>query len=192
VSDSDNVQKHSIECMRLAQIRPHNGERLIRYRRLIWPAKKLESQMLRRSIAAREAILLAVTFAVISLGSARAAVVDPVLTADPLLIARARADIGKTARDLGMHRLTLWCSEYLRRLTGASDVDDRARSWETRSKVAPGVGVVAVLSRGQGGHVGIVSGFDDGGNPKIISGNHYGRVGESVYPRSRVIAWVIP
>ena len=148
--------------------------------------------MMRRSFGAREAILFSVTFAVISLGSARAAVVDPVLTADPLLIARARADIGKTARDLGMHRLTLWCSEYLRRLTGASDVDDRARSWETRSKVAPGVGVVAVLSRGQGGHVGIVYGFDDRGNPKIISGNHYGRVGESVYPRSRVIAWVIP
>jgi uncharacterized protein (TIGR02594 family) len=142
--------------------------------------------MMRRSIAALKTILFAVTFGAMSLSSALAA------TSDPLLIARARADIGKTAHDLGLHRLTLWCSEYLRHLTGAVDVDDRARSWQSRPKAEPSVGVVAVLSRGRGGHVGIVTGFDDRGNPKIISGNHSGRVGESVYPRSRVIAWVIP
>jgi uncharacterized protein (TIGR02594 family) len=142
--------------------------------------------MMRRSIAALKTIVLVVTFGTISLSSSLAA------TSDPLLIARARADIGKTARDLGLHRLTLWCSEYLRHLTGTAGVDDRARSWQARPKAAPSVGVVAVLSRGNGGHVGIVTGFDDSGNPKIISGNHGGRVGESVYPRSRVIAWVIP
>jgi hypothetical protein len=39
-------------------------------------------------------------------------------------------------------------------------------------------------------HVGVVSGFDDSGNPIIVSGNHGRRVGEGVYPRSRVLAFV--
>jgi hypothetical protein len=37
-----------------------------------------------------------------------------------------------------------------------------------------------------------VSGVDDQGNPVIISGNHGKLVGEAVYPRSRVIAYVMP
>jgi hypothetical protein len=50
-----------------------------------------------------------------------------------------------------------------------------------------------VLTRGKrGGHVGMVSGVDANGNPVIISGNHNKRVGVAVYPRSRVIAYVLP
>ena len=50
-----------------------------------------------------------------------------------------------------------------------------------------------MLTRGKnGGHVGVVSGIDPHGNPVIISGNHGHRVGEGVYPRSRVIAYVMP
>lgn len=55
------------------------------------------------------------------------------------------------------------------------------------------VGCIAVMTRGKnGGHVGVVKGYDRGGNPKIISGNHNGVVGEGVYPRARVYAYVIP
>src|SRR5690606_33145308 len=57
----------------------------------------------------------------------------------------------------------------------------------------PEVGAIAVLTRGKrGGHVGVVSGVDANGNPVIISGNHNGRVGVAVYPRSRVVAYVTP
>jgi uncharacterized protein (TIGR02594 family) len=57
----------------------------------------------------------------------------------------------------------------------------------------PRVGAIAVMSRGKrGGHVGIVSGIDASGNPIIISGNHNRRVAESVYPRGRIYAYVMP
>ena len=39
---------------------------------------------------------------------------------------------------------------------------------------------------------GVVSGIDPSGNPIIISGNHGHKVGEGVYPRSRVYAYVMP
>jgi hypothetical protein len=49
------------------------------------------------------------------------------------------------------------------------------------------------MSRGKrGGHVGIVSGIDGSGNPIIISGNNNRRVGETVYPRGRIYAYVMP
>ena len=57
----------------------------------------------------------------------------------------------------------------------------------------PQIGAIAVMSRGKrGGHVGIVSGIDEAGNPIIISGNHSGRVAESTYPRGRVHSYVMP
>jgi hypothetical protein len=51
-----------------------------------------------------------------------------------------------------------------------------------------------VLTRGHnGGHVDVVSGVDAKGAPIIISGNHTRTgVGEGVYARSRVIAYVLP
>ena len=49
------------------------------------------------------------------------------------------------------------------------------------------------MSRGRrGGHVGVVSGIDANGNPIVVSGNHGRRVAESVYPRGRVYAYVMP
>ena len=57
----------------------------------------------------------------------------------------------------------------------------------------PQVGAIAVMSRGKrGGHVGIVSGIDESGNPIIISGNHNKRVAEATYPRGRIYAYVMP
>jgi uncharacterized protein (TIGR02594 family) len=57
----------------------------------------------------------------------------------------------------------------------------------------PQVGALAVMSRGKGGgHVGVVSGVDASGNVIVVSGNHNNTVAESVYPRSRILAYVMP
>jgi uncharacterized protein (TIGR02594 family) len=57
----------------------------------------------------------------------------------------------------------------------------------------PRIGAIAVMRRGRkGGHVGVVSGIDSGGNPIIISGNHGHRVAESVYSKRRIYAYVVP
>jgi hypothetical protein len=69
-----------------------------------------------------------------------------------------------------------------------------ARAWLKFPRVSgPVTGSVAVLSRGRrGGHVGIVRGVDANGNPIIFSGNHNRAWGEAVYPKGRVIAYVMP
>lgn len=72
---------------------------------------------------------------------------------------------------------------------------DMARSFASVGQriAGPQVGALAVMSRGRGGgHVGVVSAIDPAGNPIIISGNHGHRVAESVYPRGRVYAYVLP
>lgn len=105
------------------------------------------------------------------------------------VVSKARAYLGETAREVGVRR-SLWCSAFLRKITGAKDVDDRALSWEKHRRVTPQVGAVVTMGRRGGGHVGVVSGFDASGNPIVISGNHNGRVREAVYPRSRIRSWV--
>lgn len=72
---------------------------------------------------------------------------------------------------------------------------DMARSFAHygRRISGPRIGAIAVMGRGRrGGHVGVVSGFDWRGNPILISGNHDHRVAESVYPRGRIYAYVMP
>jgi uncharacterized protein (TIGR02594 family) len=93
----------------------------------------------------------------------------------------------------------LWCARFMnmvleksgRRGTGSNMANSFA-NYGTRVS-GPRVGAIAVMSRGKrGGHVGIVSGIDASGNPIIISGNHNRRVAESVYPRGRIYAYVMP
>jgi uncharacterized protein (TIGR02594 family) len=58
----------------------------------------------------------------------------------------------------------------------------------------PRVGAIAIMYR-QGpnsGHVGVVRGTDGQGNPIIVSGNHGNSVRQSVYNKSRVLAYVMP
>lgn len=107
------------------------------------------------------------------------------------VVDRARQFIGEGAREVGV-RSTLWCSAFLRKITGAQDVDDRALSWEKHQHIAPQVGAVVTMGRRGGGHVGVVSGFTAKGDPIVISGNHGNRVREAVYSRSRIRAWVSP
>ena len=111
------------------------------------------------------------------------------------LISQARAYLGSNPTG----RSSLWCARFLnmvlertgRRGTG-SDMASSFASFGSRVS-GPQVGAIAVMSRGKrGGHVGIVSGIDESGNPIIISGNHGGRVAESTYPRGRIYAYVMP
>lgn len=67
-----------------------------------------------------------------------------------------------------------------------------ARSWAELPHTGPQVGAIAVLSRRGGGHVGVVTGFEANGDPIIISGNHGRRVGEGVYSKHRIVAYVLP
>jgi uncharacterized protein (TIGR02594 family) len=93
----------------------------------------------------------------------------------------------------------LWCARFmnfvLARVGYRGTGSDLAMSFRNygRRIAGPQVGAIAVIARrGGGGHVGVVSGFDAGGNPIIISGNHGRRVGESRYQRARVVAYVTP
>jgi uncharacterized protein (TIGR02594 family) len=72
---------------------------------------------------------------------------------------------------------------------------DLAKSFASYGQRIPGpqVGALAVMSRGRsGGHVGVVSGIDPSGNVIVVSGNHNNTVAESVYPRRRILAYVMP
>ncbi|RDV03516.1 TIGR02594 family protein [Undibacter mobilis] len=113
----------------------------------------------------------------------------------PALVREARKYMGTnpTARD------RLWCATFMNMVlakVGYSGTNsDAARSFAQygRRINEPRIGAIAVLTRGKnGGHVGVVSGIDPSGNPIIISGNHGRKVGEAIYPRSRVIAYVMP
>jgi uncharacterized protein (TIGR02594 family) len=113
--------------------------------------------------------------------------------ADP--VSEARRWIGTNPTD----RNSLWCARFMNFVLERSGYQgtgsDAAKSFASygRRISGPQVGAIAVMTRGKnGGHVGIVSGIDASGNPIIISGNHGHRVGEGVYPRGRVYAYVIP
>lgn len=94
-------------------------------------------------------------------------------------------------------RTTLWCARfmnYILKETGHRGTgSDMAASFASYGKaVRPQVGAIAVMHRRGGGHVGVVSGFDNRGNPIIISGNHGNRVREASYDRRRVYKYVMP
>lgn len=92
-----------------------------------------------------------------------------------------------------------WCGCWARLEIGSSDKRlDSALQWPKVLPVvagrgaAPVIGAWAVMGRKGGGHVGLVTGIDPDGNPIIKSGNHNHRVGEGVYPRARIRAYVRP
>ena len=90
-------------------------------------------------------------------------------------------------------RSRAWCGAFLDMVlkkTGHAGGGNLARAYAgygTRVS-GPQVGAIAVMNH----HVGVVSGVDPNGNPIIVSGNHNRTVAESVYPRSRITAYVMP
>jgi uncharacterized protein (TIGR02594 family) len=96
-------------------------------------------------------------------------------------------------------RRSLWCGAFmnlvLERTGHKRGPSDLAKSFASYGQRIPGpqVGALAVMSRGRsGGHVGVVSGIDPSGNVIVVSGNHNNTVAESVYPRRRILAYVMP
>jgi len=113
----------------------------------------------------------------------------------PRLVVEARKYIG--TNPTGSKRL--WCARFmnfvLAKVGYAGTGSDAAKSFAAYGHrvSGPEIGAIAVLTRGKrGGHVGVVTGIDPHGNPIILSGNHGHSVGEGVYSRSRVIAYVMP
>ena len=110
------------------------------------------------------------------------------------VVSEARRWIGSNPTN----RRSLWCGAFmnfvLERTGHHGSGSNLARSFASYGQrlSGPQVGAIAVMGRRGGGHVGVVSGFDSTGNPIIVSGNHGHRVAESVYPRGRIYAYVMP
>jgi uncharacterized protein (TIGR02594 family) len=109
------------------------------------------------------------------------------------LVAEARRYIGSNPTG----RRSLWCGAFMDKIlreTGHQGGGNLAKGYlHYGHRIAgPRVGAIAVMGRRGGGHVGVVSGVDANGNPIIISGNHNHTVAETTYPRSRIIAYVMP
>lgn len=110
------------------------------------------------------------------------------------VVAEARRYIGTNPTN----QRSLWCGAFMDmvlRRTGHKGGGNLASSYASYGQrvSGPQVGALAVMSRGRGGgHVGVVSGIDGAGNVIVVSGNHNNKVAESVYPRSRIYAYVMP
>ena len=106
---------------------------------------------------------------------------------------------GRTAKQLGLPS-QLWCADFMNfvfRQAGGKGTQSRAsRSFLQFGKKldGPRVGAIAIFYRGgpNTGHVGVVRGTDGDGNPIVVSGNHGHTVKEAVYPKAKVIAYVMP
>ena len=111
------------------------------------------------------------------------------------LVAEARRYLGTNPT----RRRSLWCGAFMNLVLertghkrGPSDLAKSFASYGRRIS-GPQVGALAIMSRGRGGgHVGVVSGIDPKGNVIVVSGNHNNTVAESVYPRGRIFAYVMP
>jgi uncharacterized protein (TIGR02594 family) len=110
------------------------------------------------------------------------------------IVAEARRYIGGNPTGRGR----LWCARFMNMVLQHSGLhgtgSDMARSFASYGQrvSGPQIGAIAVMGRRGGGHVGVVSGIDASGNPIVVSGNHGHRVAESVYPRGRIYAYVMP
>jgi uncharacterized protein (TIGR02594 family) len=95
-------------------------------------------------------------------------------------------------------RASLWCARFMNMVLQHSGYrgtgSDLARSFASYGQrvSGPQVGAIAVMGRRGGGHVGIVSGIDAGGNPILVSGNNGNRVREAPISRGRIYAYVMP
>jgi uncharacterized protein (TIGR02594 family) len=110
------------------------------------------------------------------------------------VVAEARRYIGGNPTGRG----SLWCARFMNMVLQHSGMhgtgSDMASSFAHYGQrvSGPQIGAIAVMGRRGGGHVGVVSGIDASGNPIVVSGNHGHRVAESVYPRGRIYAYVMP
>ncbi len=117
------------------------------------------------------------------------------------LVSEARKYIGTNPTGRG----SLWCGAFMDLVLkkngykGGGNLASAYARYGTRVS-GPQVGAIAVMGRsGGGGDVGGGTGIDPNGNPIVVSGNTWNRstggrrtVAESVYPRGRIYAYVLP
>jgi uncharacterized protein (TIGR02594 family) len=90
------------------------------------------------------------------------------------VVAEARRYLGGNPTGRGR----LWCARFMNMVlerTGLHGTgSDLARSFASYGQrvSGPQIGAIAVMGRRGGGHVGVVSGIDAGGNPIVVSGNN--------------------
>ena len=110
------------------------------------------------------------------------------------VVAEARRYLGGNPTGRGR----LWCARFMNMVlerTGLHGTgSDLARSFASYGQrvSGPQIGAIAVMGRRGGGHVGVVSGIDAGGNPIVVSGNNGNRVREAPISRGRIYAYVMP
>jgi len=110
------------------------------------------------------------------------------------LVSEARRYLGGNPTGRGR----LWRARFMNMVlerTGLHGTgSDLARSFASYGQrvSGPQVGAIAVMGRRGGGHVGVVSGIDAGGNPIVVSGNNGNRVRETPVSRGRIYAYVMP
>jgi len=110
------------------------------------------------------------------------------------VVAEARRYLGGNPTGRGR----LWCARFMNMVlerTGLHGTgSDLARSFASYGQrvSGPQIGAIAVMGRRGGGHVGVVSGIDAGGNPIVVSGNNGDRVRETPVSRGRIYAYVMP
>jgi uncharacterized protein (TIGR02594 family) len=119
---------------------------------------------------------------------------SPMSGSSSSLVMEARHYLGGNPTGRG----SLWCARFmnmvLQRTGHRGTGSDMARSFAHygHSVSGPQVGAIAVMGRGGGGHVGIITGVDARGNPIMISGNNGNRVREAPISRGRIYAYVMP
>jgi uncharacterized protein (TIGR02594 family) len=110
------------------------------------------------------------------------------------VVVEARRYIGGNPTGRG----SLWCARFMNMVLQHSGYrgtgSDLARSFASYGQrvSGPQIGAIAVMGRRGGGHVGVVSGIDAGGNPIVVSGNNGNRVREAPISRGRIYAYVMP
>lgn len=91
----------------------------------------------------------------------------------------------------------VWCGRFMAMIAPEKAKQVKNPNWARAWADLPGAhryqgvpGEIVVLSRGSGGHIGVLKGYDRLGNPIVISGNHGRVVGVGVYSKDRVLAYV--
>jgi uncharacterized protein (TIGR02594 family) len=119
---------------------------------------------------------------------------SPMSGSSSSLVMEARHYLGGNPTGRG----SLWCARFMNMVlqrTGhrgtGSDMASSFAHYGHRVS-GPQVGAIAVMGRGGGGHVGIITGVDARGNPIMISGNNGNRVREAPISRGRIYAYVMP
>jgi uncharacterized protein (TIGR02594 family) len=110
------------------------------------------------------------------------------------VVAEARRYIGGNPTGRG----SLWCARFMNMVleksghhgTGSDMASSFAHYGQRVS--GPQIGAIAVMGRRGGGHVGVVSGIDEAGNPIVVSGNNGNRVREAPIARGRIYTYVVP